>query len=109
MVYALTISRFPVWIRRRQLFTDDDPIVTLPQGFTVANIADGMNTFDRSAVVGVTVADPLSRLTDFSDQGIVESFNTLTDFLRERYVFNEFKGIDWDALHAKYLPSCRRS
>ena len=88
-----------------KLFTDDDPIVTLPQGFTVANIADGMITFDRSAVAGVTVADPPGAGSpDFSDQGIVESFNTLTDFLRERYVFNEFKGIDWDALHAKYLP-----
>ncbi len=89
-----------------QLFTADDPIVDLPSGFTVANIAaDGTITFDRSVTARVDVADsPGSASPDFSDQGIVESFDTLTDFLRERYVFNEFNDIDWDALYAEYSP-----
>lgn len=89
-----------------KLFTADDPIATLPQGFTVANIADGAVTFDRSAVARVDVREsPSSASPDFSDQGILESFNTLIDFLRERYVFTEFYDIDWDALYATYLPS----
>ena len=88
-----------------KLFTADDPIVTLPQGFTVANIDNGTITFDRSQVAKVNVADaPGGATLDFSDQGIAESFNTLIDFLKERYVFTEFYDIDWDALKATYLP-----
>ena len=88
-----------------KLFTADDPIVTLPQGFTVANIDNGTITFDRSQVAKVNVADaPGAATLDFSDQGIAESFNTLVDFLKERYVFTEFYDIDLDALKATYLP-----
>ncbi len=88
-----------------KLFTADDPIVTLPQGFTVANIDNGTITFDRSQVAKVNVADaPGGATLDFSDQGIAESFDTLIDFLKERYVFTEFYDIDWDALKATYLP-----
>lgn len=88
-----------------KLFTADDPIVTLPQGFTVANIDNGTITFDRSPVAQVNVADPPAGATlDFTGQGIAESFDTLIDFLKQRYVFTEFYNIDWDALKAKYLP-----
>ena len=41
---------------------------------------------------------------DISDQGIVESYDTLIDFLRDRYVFNQFYDFDWDAIYAEYLP-----
>jgi hypothetical protein len=88
-----------------KLFTADDPIVTLPQGFTVANIDNGTITFDRAQVAKVNVADAPSGATlDFSDQGIAASFTTLIDFLKQRYVFIEFYDIDWDALKATYLP-----
>ncbi|MCB0144249.1 MAG: META domain-containing protein [Caldilineaceae bacterium] len=91
-----------------ELFTADDPIAALPQGFTVAHIADGAITFDRSPVASVEIFEsPSGANPDFSDQGIVESFNTLIDFLRERYVFNNFEGVndvDWDALYDTYLP-----
>ncbi|MCB0183875.1 MAG: PDZ domain-containing protein, partial [Caldilineaceae bacterium] len=96
-----------------KLFTEDDPIVTLPSGFTVANIADGAITFDRSEVARVaTFEAPSGANPDFSDQGIVESFNTLIDFLRQRYVFNNFAGVndvDWDALHDTYLPRVEKA
>jgi hypothetical protein len=50
-----------------KLFTADDPIVTLPQGFTVANIADGTITFDRSQVARVDVTDsPGGATLDFT-------------------------------------------
>ncbi|MFN8464480.1 MAG: S41 family peptidase [Caldilineaceae bacterium] len=93
-----------------KLFTADDPIVTLPQGFTVANIDNGTITFDRSQVAKVNVADPPGGATlDFSDQGIAESFDTLIDFLKERYVFTEFYDIDWDALKTTYLPRVKQA
>lgn len=96
-----------------ELFTSDDPTVALPQGFTVANIKDGKITFDRSEVARVYIADaPSSATPDFSNQGILESYNTLFDFLRERYAFNEFANLynlDWDTLYAEFLPRVEKA
>ncbi|MCB0142831.1 MAG: hypothetical protein KDE50_23230 [Caldilineaceae bacterium] len=89
------------------LFTADDVIAALPAGYTVATIdVEGTEvTFDRSPVATVDVIEiPGSETPDFSDQGVVESFNSLIDFMRERYVFNNFYEFDWDALYAEYLP-----
>ncbi|MCB0105100.1 MAG: hypothetical protein KDE53_04315, partial [Caldilineaceae bacterium] len=75
------------------LFTADDVIAALPAGYTVATIdVEGTEvTFDRSPVATVDVIEiPGSETPDFSDQGVVESFNSLIDFMRERYVFNNF-------------------
>ncbi len=88
-----------------KLFTEDDDIATLPAGYTIARIDNGAVTFDRSPVGRVDIQDgPSGATPDFSDQGIVESFVTLVDFLKERYVFNEFNNIDWDDISARYLP-----
>ncbi|MCB0112114.1 MAG: PDZ domain-containing protein, partial [Caldilineaceae bacterium] len=87
------------------LFTADDAIAPLPTGYTIARIDGTQVTFDRSRVATVDMVEvPGSETPDFSDQGIVESFGSLIDFLRERYVFNNFYEFDWDAYYEKYLP-----
>lgn len=104
-------QRFPCGVGEDGLlFTEDDPVAALPAGYTIAHIADGMVTFDRSTVGKVQVGeDPGVATPDFSEQGIVESYDTLIDFLKERYVFNAFAGIDWDALAAQFRPQVEQA
>ncbi|MCB9149910.1 MAG: PDZ domain-containing protein [Caldilineaceae bacterium] len=87
------------------LFTEDDPVVGLPQGYTVVHFGPDGFSFDRSQEAELNVLeDPASASPDFSDQGIVESFNSLIDYLTERYSFTELRGLDWEAIRAQYLP-----
>ena len=87
------------------LFTEDDPAVGLPQGYTVVHFGPDGFTFDRSAEAEMDLLEPPEGASpDYSDQGIVESFNSLIDHLAERYAFTELRELDWEAIRAEYLP-----
>jgi len=87
------------------LFTDDDPAVGLPQGYTVVHFGPDGVTFDRSAEAELNVLEKASAASsDFSEQGILESFNSLIDELAERYSFTDFRNLDWEAIRAENLP-----
>ncbi|MDX1416789.1 MAG: S41 family peptidase [Candidatus Promineifilaceae bacterium] len=86
------------------LFTEDDPAVGLPQGYTVVHFGPDGFTFDRSAEAEFNaLEEPAGASSDFSDQGILESFNNLIDELAVRYSFTDFRNLDWEATRAEYL------
>ena len=87
------------------LFTEDDPIVTLPQGYTIVNLDAEPFTFDRSRNPVVDLIEPEGiALVDYSDQSYPDAFNSLIDLLKKEYAFTEYKGIDWEAKRAEFLP-----
>lgn len=87
------------------LFTDDDPIVSVPQGYTVVNLDTDPFTFDRSRRAKIDLIEPEGvALADYSRLGYAEAFDALVEKLSNEYAFTEYKGIDWEALHAKYRP-----
>lgn len=87
------------------LFTADDPAVALPQGYTVVRFGPDGFTFDRAAAATLDLlANPEAASPDFSDQGILESFNSLIDHLALRYSFTDLRQLDWEAIRAQYLP-----
>jgi C-terminal processing protease CtpA/Prc len=87
------------------LFTDDDPITAIEAGYTVVNLDTQPFTFDRSRYQTVDLIEPdFAALADFSALGYVAAFDALIETLRHEYAFTEYKGIDWDALAAKYRP-----
>ncbi len=92
------------------LFTADDPAVSVPQGYTVVHLgADGF-TFDRSAEARLDLLqDPESASPDFSQQGILESYNSLIDHLAERYSFTDLRQLDWEAIRAEFLPQVKEA
>jgi C-terminal processing protease CtpA/Prc len=88
-----------------RLFSDDDPIVGLPQGWTVVHLDTAPFSFDRSRVSELELFEPESlALDDFSDMGYVEAFDAMLEKFRTEYAFTEFKGIDWDSLEERYRP-----
>ncbi|MBC8100901.1 MAG: hypothetical protein H7Y11_15785, partial [Armatimonadetes bacterium] len=89
-----------------RLFTDDDPIVSLPAGYTVVELTPGGDfVFDRSAEPSIALLEAEdAELDDFSDLGYTESFDAMIDLLREEYAFTEYKKIDWDDFVLRYRP-----
>jgi C-terminal processing protease CtpA/Prc len=87
------------------LFTEDDPIVLLPQGYTVVNLDTAPFTFDRSAEPVIDLIEgEQAALEDFSDLGYTEAFDAMIEMFRTRYAFTEYKGLDWDAISAEFRP-----
>ncbi|MFN8378455.1 MAG: S41 family peptidase [Anaerolineae bacterium] len=87
------------------LFSDDDPIVTLPAGWTIVNMDTDPFTFDRSAEATIDLIEPENTaLDDFSAMSYADAFDAMVDKFRTEYPFTELKGLDWDALSAEFRP-----
>ena len=88
------------------LFTDDDPIVILPAGYTVVDLDTETFTFDRSHIAQVDLIEREQSLqpADYSDLTYSEAFLALVNQMRQEYAFTELKNIDWDALYEEFAP-----
>jgi len=87
------------------LFTEDDPIVTLPQGYTVVDLDTDPFTFDRSRHQVIDLIEPESiALVDLSGLSYVEAFDKLVEKLSKEYAFTEYKQLDWDHIHTDFRP-----
>ncbi|MFA9404887.1 MAG: S41 family peptidase [Anaerolineales bacterium] len=87
------------------LFTDDDPIVGLPQGWTLVDMDSDPFIFDRSSTPDVTLLEPEQvALDDFSGMGYVDAFDAILEKMRTEYAFTEHKSIDWEAMENEYRP-----
>lgn len=88
-----------------KLFTEDDPIVTLPQGYTIVNMDTDPFTFSREREAVIDLIEPEgSALDDYSQQSYAEAFDSLIEKMRTEYAFTEYKGLDWDALRDEFRP-----
>ncbi|MCB1860093.1 MAG: hypothetical protein KDI63_17620 [Gammaproteobacteria bacterium] len=87
------------------LFTEDDPAVGLPQGYTIVTFGPDGFTFDRTQKAVLNVPETASSgSSDFSNMGILEGFNSLIDELSVRYSFTDFRNLDWEEIRATNLP-----
>jgi C-terminal processing protease CtpA/Prc len=88
-----------------ELFTEDDPVVGVPQGYTVVDMDTDPFTFDRSREVTMDLLEPPgAALDDFSSMDYLEAFDAMIAMMREEYSFTELKGLDWDALNDEFRP-----
>ena len=88
-----------------KLFTEDDPIVTLPQGYTIVSMDSDPFTFDRSKypVIDLLEGEGAAQ-DDFSDLSYTEAFDAMIEMFRKNYAYTELKNIDWDAKKAEFMP-----
>lgn len=88
-----------------KLFTEDDPIVPVPQGYTVVNMDTDPFTFDRSREQTLDLYEPeTAAVSDFSGMDYVDAFDAMIEKFRKEYAFSEYYGLDWDQLSATYRP-----
>ncbi len=87
------------------LFTEDDPIVGLPQGYTVVDMDSEPFTFDRSRAPEIDLIEPAgAALSDFSSMSYSEAFDAMIAKMSKEYAFTEYKNIDWEAKIAEFRP-----
>ncbi|NDJ61230.1 MAG: peptidase S41 [Chloroflexi bacterium] len=87
------------------LFTADDPIVGVPQGYTIVDMDADPFVFDRSANPVVDLIEPeFSALDDFSELSFVDAFDAMVEKMRAEYAFTEYKNIDWDEMIEEFRP-----
>ncbi|MFO7633401.1 MAG: S41 family peptidase, partial [Caldilinea sp.] len=87
------------------LFTEDDPIVLLPAGYTVVDMDTDPFTFDRTRYPEMELIEPESlTLDDFSALSYADAFDAMIDLFKRKYSFTELKDIDWDAKSAEFRP-----
>lgn len=92
------------------LFTQDDPIVEVPEGWTLVDLDTDPFTFDRSQDPVIPLLEPEQiALDDFSDLPYSQAFDEMVAKLRQEYAFTELKGIDWDNLEAQYGPRFKQA
>ncbi|MFQ3535999.1 MAG: S41 family peptidase [Aggregatilineales bacterium] len=91
------------------LFTEDDPLVRLPDGYTLVDISDEPFVFSRPRHATVDLLEaPSAVQDDFSDQSYLEAFDSLIALLEQKYAFSEYYGIDYQAIRDQLRPRAQR-
>ena len=89
-----------------KLFTDDDPVMDLPAGWSLVDMDQSPFAIDRSENPTVELFEPEgSALDDFSDLSYTEGFDKMVEKFSNEYAFTELKNIDWDAKAKQFRPA----
>ena len=87
------------------LFTADDPIVIIPQGYSVVDLDTAPFVFDRAARQVIDLYEPEeAAINDFSQLGYAEAFDAMVGLFRKEYAYSELYELDWDELYDTYSP-----
>ena len=87
------------------LFTADDPIAIIPQGYSVVDMDAEPFQFDRAAYPVIDLNEPEgAAINDFANQSYSEAFTAMVDLFRREYAYTELYELDWDALEETYTP-----
>ncbi len=88
-----------------KLFTDDDPVMDLPAGWSVVDLDQTPFAVDRSEIPTIELYEPESTaLVDFSGLSYTEAFDAMVEKFKNEYAFTELKNIDWDAKAEEFRP-----
>ena len=89
----------------KKLFTDDDPIMDLPAGWSVVDLDQTPFALDRSQEPTIDLLEPESlSLDDFSDLSYTEAFDKMLEKFTKEYAWTELKNIDWEARGREFRP-----
>ena len=89
------------------LFTEDDPVMEIPAGYSVIDLDVEPFAVIRETAPEIELIEPSdAAIKDFSDQSYTEAFNNMFDIVSKEYAFNgiEDKAPDWDALYDSVYP-----
>ncbi|MEQ8673756.1 MAG: S41 family peptidase [Aggregatilineales bacterium] len=88
-----------------RLFTEDDPLGTLPVGYTTIHMHSNQFQWIQK-VETVIELHPIPNLIpiDYSHLNFVSAFDALIATLQQRYAYTAFRNIDWQALQRAYQP-----
>jgi C-terminal processing protease CtpA/Prc len=86
------------------LFTEDDPVQTVPAGYSIVNLNQTPFEITKEAQPEFELVEGEGALKDYSDLTYSEAFETMFEKVAIEYPFTKDKNIDWDALHDEFSP-----
>ncbi|HEU4323667.1 MAG TPA: S41 family peptidase [Roseiflexaceae bacterium] len=90
-----------------KLFTGDDPLGTLPAGYSVIDLDQQPFGIRRAAEEKLTLYEPKdAAIKDFSDLSYSQAFERMFQQVRTEYAFSDVPGKspDWDTLGSQLRP-----
>ena len=89
----------------KKLFTDDDPIMNIPAGWSVIDLDQTPFAISRPEKPVIDLYEPASAaLDDFSQLSYTDAFDKMVDKFKKEYAWTELKKIDWDAKAQEFRP-----
>ena len=86
-----------------KLFTKDDPMVSLPKGYTVVTLDPRGFVFDRSREVVMPFHAVMPAFNiDLSRLSYADAFQAFCSLMSERYAYRDARNLDWVATHAEF-------
>ncbi len=86
------------------LLTDDDPTMTLPQGYSVVDLDSDPFAVIVEEVPELYLYEGDIQVTDLSAMTWTEAFDALFNKASAEYPFTEMKGLDWQAIYDDIAP-----
>ena len=89
------------------LFTEDDPVASLPAGYSVVDLDKDPFELTQDRITEMTLIEPQdAAIKDFSDLSYTEAFDKMFDIVSTEYAFKDIPGKspDWDSLYEKLYP-----
>ena len=90
-----------------KLFTKDDPVASIPAGYTIVDLDQKPFTFTKGAEPDLTLYEPTDyAVKDFSKLSYTQAFDQMFKFVSADYAFNGIPGKapDWNALYSRIQP-----
>lgn len=89
--------------RDNVLFSEDDPLIPLAEGYTIVEIGDEPFEFVRAETAQVDLIEPESSARiDFTDLGYVEAFDKMFALMESEYAYTDYYDIDWKKTDPKW-------
>ena len=89
------------------LFTADDPVTSVPAGYSMVDLDQSPFTFSQDEEVVMDLYEPTDiAIKDYSADSYSEAFNKMMEVIRKEYAFNGIEGKqpDYDALYNEIYP-----
>jgi carboxyl-terminal processing protease len=88
----------------KKLFTDDDPLMNLPAGWSEINLDTTPFSIDRSQRLTIDLNEGGSPQDDFSKLSYTDAFDKMVNKFKTEYAWTELKNINWDGKAAQFRP-----
>jgi C-terminal processing protease CtpA/Prc len=91
------------------LFTEDDPIETIPTGYTIVDLNQEPFNFYKQSHVEIELNEGAGAVNDFSEMDYAQAFQALWQEMAQKYPFTAEKDLDWGALLDEFKPLAEAS
>lgn len=91
------------------LFTEDDPLISLPFGYTIVTLDSDPFELSRTQNVTIDLLEPaeVARI-DFTAFSYSEAFDKLLGMMEKEYAYTEHYGIEWEKIGVNSLENSWR-